>query len=200
MNCVILGEMGAGKKCLLQVAGGDAFPKGKKGASQLEGKTSAKAGKKTVGISFLALTPEFSHHGSGWGDEELIERLGSQKKGEVFKAVAYCVPARTYAARHASICDPKSINSWITMISKVLPKAPIIIVRTKTDLEATPLTKGKTDLGLSVEQANALVSEHERVCGVIDCSAKDGSGMEEFYDSLGKLIIQHQPDGSCVIC
>merc|ERR1719192_1046879 len=159
-------------------------------------------------ITFFPLEPEISHHGEGWVDENVNARLATtnKKEGGPVMGVCLCIPARTYAARHDSICCNKSIQNWLTCIKSKCPKdAVIVIVRTKTDLDegdegGSPKKGNKPELFFTAKQAAALVESDPQVVGTYDVSAKTSVGSADFKEIVGKMLVEGLPEGSCVIC
>merc|ERR1719273_626562 len=150
-----------------------------------------------MNISFFKIQPEIAHHGTGWQDEKIRARLANTNKDMKLHGAIYCVPARTYKAKHAPSTCPDSVNSWLKALDECLPSgAPIVICRTKLDLESNELKSD--DLAFTQDQAKELVSKHERVCGFYDVSAKAGTGVEEWYPTVGALLVNNAP-GGCVI-
>lgn len=202
MNIVVVGEMGAGKaSLLLTLENGGKFPK--KSQQDAEGKTSVKYGKnnkKTMNLGFFKLQPEIAHHGTGWEDEGVKTRLADTNKDNKLHGALYCIPARTYKAKHDPICCAGSIDKWLTMLTAQLPDGvPIVIIRTKIDMETSESkSPSSEDLAFTADQAKEILAQHENVCGYYDVSAKANTGVDEFYSTVGSLLVNNAK-GSCVI-
>lgn len=221
VRIAVLGEKGVGKSCLLETLESGLW---KKKSDRTDGSTNIKYGKnnkKTKHLIFFKLEPDILNHGKGWCDEELQEILVSKKskKEAPIGGVIYCIPCKTYRSNSTSVCAMTSINSWIDCIQTYCKNMPIVIVRTKVDMEEkqgdgddektrsssksvgkrTSIAKSPAaDLSFSREQAERLVKENEQICGYYDVSAKDGTGVKEFYSTVGSLLVENHPE-SCVI-
>merc|ERR1719445_3012500 len=70
-----------------------------------------------MNLGFFKLQPEIAHHGTGWEDEGVKARLSDTNKDNKLHGAIYCIPARTYKAKHDPICCAASVEKWLKMLT-----------------------------------------------------------------------------------
>jgi len=67
-----------------------------------------------------------------------VKLLDKKNKAGRPSVVLLVVPARAFRNKSVSYCDPEGISKWIRKIATVAKDIPIIMVRSKVDMEEEP--------------------------------------------------------------
>ncbi|CAL9699103.1 unnamed protein product [Knipowitschia caucasica] len=176
-KCVFVGDSGVGKSCLLSTYVRKSFP----GEYHPDFYSTY-----TVEVKTCDQAVQFN----------VCDTAGSGDY-EQFRLLIY--PETNVVVICFSISDPLSYCSvtqtWIPDVDMNCPKAPVLLVGTKSDLrDDKDVLQQLKEKGLSpiTQQQGSALAKQIRACGYFECASKHQEGLEEIFQQAALVFLQRK--------